>query len=90
MWHDSRKLSYFRPKYVIFPQLNFRHQNHFSRQENDKKTYSNPDPVTRKTKTFPSFRPKGEEPYPLGSGGTYLDSFYTGEFQEVNPGETGG
>ena len=28
-----RKLSYFRPKHVIFPQLNFRQLNHFSQQK---------------------------------------------------------
>ena len=80
-----RKLSYFRPKHVIFLQLNFRQLNHFSQQKMIKRNTQIP-----KTNTFPYFRPKGEKPYPLGSGGTYLDNFYTGASQEVNPGETGG
>ena len=63
-----RKLSYFRPKHVIFPQLNFRQLNHFSQQKM----------IKRNTQY-------GEKPYPLGSGGTYLDNFYTGASQEVKP-----
>ena len=51
----TRKLSYFRPKYVIFPQLNFRQLNHFSQPKMIKRNTQIP-----KTNIFPTSDQKGK------------------------------
>lgn len=55
-----RKLSYFRPKYVIFPQLNFRQLNHFSQQKMIKRHTQIQTLVPEKPIPFPTSDQKGK------------------------------
>ena len=84
-----RKLSYFRPKYVIFTQLNLKQLNHFSQQKMIKRHTQIQTQVPEKPTPFPASGQKGKT---ISSpvGGTCLDSFYTGASKKVNPGETDG